>query len=48
MMLGNIPMPGRPIIGPIALAVGAGWGRLDIFLLVFFSLSILLLEDDII
>ena len=25
MMLGNIPMPGRPIIGPIALAVGAGW-----------------------
>ena len=38
MVLGKIPVPGRPTIwmtvgqGPIALAVGAGWG-LDIFTL---------------
>ena len=50
-MLGKLPVPGRPTIsitvgqGPIALAVGAGGGCLDIFysLLSFlfsFSLSL--------
>ena len=49
MVLGNLPVPGRPtnlIIvgqGPIALAVGAGGGGLDIFTLIYpsssFSLS---------
>ena len=40
MVLGTIPVPGRPIIwmnlgqGPIALAVGAGGGCLDIFTLI--------------
>ena len=45
-MLGKLPVPGRPTIlitvgqGPIALAVGAGEGGLDIFTLIyFFSLS---------
>ena len=46
-MLGKLPVPGRPTIwilvgqGPIALAVGAGGGCLDIFILLFpfFSLS---------
>ena len=39
MALGNLPVPGRPTIwmivgqGPTALAVGAGGGCLDIFLL---------------
>ena len=39
MVLGNLPVPGRPTIwmivgqGPIALAVGAGGGCLDIFTL---------------
>ena len=39
MVLGQLPVPGRPTIwrivgqGPIALAVGAGGGCLDIFLL---------------
>ena len=43
MVLGKLPVPGRPTIwvivgqGPIALAVGAGGGCLNIFL----SLSIL-------
>ena len=44
MVLGKPPVPGRPIIwmivgqGPIALAVGAGGGCLDIFtLLCLFS-----------
>ena len=38
MVLGKLPVPGRPTIlitigqGPIALAVGAGGGGLDIFL----------------
>ena len=38
MVLGKLPLPGRPLIwivegkGPSALAVGAGWGCLDIFL----------------
>ena len=50
MVLGNIPVPGRPTIlitvgqGPIALAVGAGGGGLDIFSLIYpfssFSLSL--------
>ena len=47
MVLGKLPVPGRPTIwitvgqGPIALAVGAGGGCLDIFTLVypFFPLS---------
>ena len=51
-MLGNLPVPGRPTIliavgqGPIALAVGAGGGCLDIFTLIypFSSLSPSLLE----
>ena len=39
MLLGKLPVPGRPTIrmivgqGPIALAVGAGGGCLDIFTL---------------
>ena len=47
MVLGKLPVPGRPTIwitvgqGPIALAVGAGGGCLDIFNLIypFFLLS---------
>ena len=49
-VLGKIPVPGRPTIsitvgqGPIALAVGAGGGCLDIFTLIYpfssFSLSL--------
>ena len=40
MVLGKLPVPGRPTIlitggqGPIALAVGAGGGDLDIFILI--------------
>ena len=36
MVVGKLPVPGRPTIwikvgqGPTALAVGAGWGCLDI------------------
>ena len=50
MVLGKLPVPGRPTImisvgqGPIALAVGAGGGCLDILTLVYpfssFSLSL--------
>ena len=50
MVLGKLPVPGCPTIlitvgqGPIALAVGAGGGCLDIFTLVYpfssFSLSL--------
>ena len=50
MVLGKLPVPGRPTIwttvgqGPTALAVGAGGGCLDIFSLVChfssFSLSL--------
>ena len=50
MVLGKLPLPGRPTIlitvgqGPIALAVGAGGGSLDIFTLIYpfssFSLSL--------
>ena len=41
MVLGKRPVPGRPTIwitvgqGPIALAVGAGGGCLDIFILIY-------------
>ena len=41
MVLGKLPVPGRPTIvitvgqGPIALAVGAGGGDLDIFTLIY-------------
>ena len=44
MVLGKLPVPGRPTIwvivgqGPIALAVGAGGGCLDIFSLLSFLL----------
>ena len=50
MVLGKLPVPGRPTIliivgqGPFALAVGAGGGGLDIFTLIYpfssFSLSL--------
>ena len=48
LVLGKLPVLGRPTIlitvgqGPIALAVGAGWGGLDIFTLIypFFSCSL--------
>ena len=50
MLLGKLPVPGRPTIlitvgqGPIALTVGAGGGGLDIFTLIYrfssFSLSL--------
>ena len=47
MVLGELPVPGRPTVWipvgqePIALAVGAGGGCLDIFSLIyhFFSFS---------
>ena len=41
MVLGKLPVPGRPTIlitvgqGPIALAVGVGGGGLDIFTLIY-------------
>ena len=44
MVLGKLPVPGHPTIwitvgqGPIALAVGAGGGGLDIFTLIYPSL----------
>ena len=44
MVLDKLSVPGRPTIlmivghGPIALAVGAGGGCLDIFTLLYFSL----------
>ena len=46
MVLGKLPVPGRPTIwmivgqGPIALAVGAGGGCLDIFSLLYLFSSI--------
>ena len=52
MVLGQLPVPGRPTIwmivgqGPIALAVGAGGGCLDIFTLIYpFSSFFLSLGD---
>ena len=52
MVLGKLPVPGRPTFwiivgqGPIALAVGAGGGFLDIFSLLypFSTLSLALWE----
>ena len=47
MVLGKLPVPGRPTIlitvgqGPTALAVGAGGGCLNIFTLIYSSLLIL-------
>ena len=44
MVLGTLPVPGRPAIlikagqGPIALAIGTGGGGLDIFSLIILSL----------
>ena len=41
MVMGKLPVPGRPTIwitvgqGPTALAVGAGGGCLDIFILIY-------------
>ena len=51
MVLGKLPVPGRPTIwiavgqGPTALVVGAGGGCLDVFTLIYpffysFSLSL--------
>ena len=47
MVLGKLPVPGRPTIligvgqGPTALSVGAGGGCLDIFTLIYlFSLPL--------
>ena len=51
MVLGTLPVPGRPTIwitvgqGPTALAVGAGRGCLDIFTLSFLSSFSLCLGD---
>ena len=55
MVLGKLPVPGRPKTlitvgqGPIALAVGAGEGGMDIFTLIylFFSLSLSLGDGPI-
>ena len=56
MVLGKIPVPGRPTnldysrARPIALAVGAGWGCLDIFssrLSFLFSFSLCLGDGPI-
>ena len=55
MVLGKLPVPGRPTIlitvgqGPIALAIGAGGGGLDIFTLIypFFSFSLSLGDGPI-
>ena len=50
MVLGKLPVPGRPTIwiivgqGPAALVVGAGWGCLDIFTLIYPFLSSLSLS----
>ena len=52
MVLGKLPVPGRPTIlitvgqGPIALAVGAGGGCLDIFTLIYPFLSLPLSLGD--
>ena len=51
-MLGKLPVPGRPTIsitvgqGPIALAVEAGGGGLDIFTLIYFFSSFSLSLGD--
>ena len=52
MVLGKLPVPGRPTIliavgqGPVALAVGAGGGCLDIFTLLSFLSSFSLSLGD--
>ena len=52
MVLGKLPVPGRPTVlitvgqGPIALAVGAGGGGLDIFILIYPLSSISLSFGD--
>ena len=52
MVLGKLPVPGRPTIwmtvgqGPSALAVGAGGGCLDIFTLVYYFFSFSLSLGD--
>ena len=52
MVLGKLPVPGRPTIwmivgqGPIALAIGAGVGCLDMFALYFFLSSFSLSLGD--
>ena len=52
MVLGKLPVPGRPTIliivgqGPIALAVGVGGGGLDIFTLLYFFSSFSLSLGD--
>ena len=52
MVLGKLPVPGRPTIliavgqGPVALAVGAGGGCLDIFTLLSFRSSFSLSLGD--
>ena len=49
MILGKLPVPGRPTIwmivgqGPIALAIGAGGGCLDIFQTLFWTAVLSLL-----
>ena len=48
MLLGKLPVPWRPTVwtihvvglGPIALTIGAGWGRLDIFTLLYLFSSL--------
>ena len=55
MVLVKLPVPGRPAVwmmvgqGPITLAIGAGWGCLDIFTLLypFFSFSLSLGDGPI-
>ena len=53
MVLSKLPVPGRPTIwmtvgqGPIALAVGAGGGCLDIFILPLLSLLFLPLWETV-
>ena len=54
MVLGKFPVTGRPTIwmivgqGPIALAVGAGVGCLDIFTLPFLSLPHYTMQPSVI
>ena len=51
MVLGKLQVPGHPTIwiivgqGPTALAVGAGWGCLDIFTIIYPSLLFLSLWE---
>ena len=52
MVLGKLPVPGRPTIwitvgqGPIALALGAGLGGLEIFTLIYPFSSVYLSLGD--